>query len=39
MPKVLIAIADGIRQQFTYTSRYVEGTQPPLQTLELRSGT
>lgn len=36
---LLIAIADGIRRQFTYTSRYVEGTQPPLQTLELRSGT
>lgn len=36
---LLITIARGIREQFTYASRYSEGTQPPLQTLELKSGT
>ena len=37
--ELLIDIATGIREQFSYTSRYVEGTQSPLQTLELKSGT
>jgi transglutaminase-like putative cysteine protease len=37
--ELLIAIANGIRAQFAYASRYAEGTQSPLQTLELKSGT
>ncbi|KAB2967800.1 transglutaminase family protein [Zoogloea sp.] len=36
---LLMAIATGIREQFSYTTRDMEGTQTPLQTLELKSGT
>lgn len=36
---LLVAIATGIREQFSYTTRDMEGTQTPLQTLELKSGT
>ncbi|MBL8452977.1 MAG: transglutaminase family protein [Zoogloea sp.] len=37
--ELLIRIARGIREQFSYTSRHTEGTQPPLETLALKSGT
>ncbi len=37
--ELLIRIAQGIREQFSYTSRHTEGTQPPLETLALKSGT